>query len=248
MVSWCLTSPRSGPVQARLSALRTLAPTSSGWSDHARASISIRRPRRAPRGRLAQYLYHQKMNRNKHSVVLDLGTPAGQETARHLASKADILVENFRAGVAERLGLAASTLCAAFPELIYVSLSGFGSGGPWGEWRSFGPNIEAASSVMARTGYANGDPMRLGHALPDGVGGIVGALAALRGLRERDERGVGGWFDLSQLESYVAASGEDILAASMTGSSFPALAIERVPTRFKGYFNVRVMISGSPSA
>jgi crotonobetainyl-CoA:carnitine CoA-transferase CaiB-like acyl-CoA transferase len=208
------------------------------WVERPRSRTDVD-PRIAKPRALAQYLYHQKMNRHKHSVVLDLGTSAGRETARRLASKADILVENFRPGVAERLGLAPSKLCAAFPDLVYVSLSGFGSGGPWGEWRSFGPNIEAASSIMARTGYPDGDPMRLGHALPDGVGGLVGALAALRGLRERDDRGRGGWFDLSQLEAYVATSGEDILAASMTGVTFPRIGNRARSGAIQGVFRCK---------
>jgi len=187
-------------------------------------------------GAIAQYLYHQKLNRHKRSVVLDLGTAAGLEAARRLAGSADIVIENFRSGVANRLGLGPSQLCTANPKLIYISLSGFGSGGPWGEWRSFGPNIEAASSIMDRTGYNDGEPMRLGHALPDGIGGVVGALAALRGLRERDDRGHGGWFDLSQLESYAALSGEDVLAASMGNKPFPRIANRSRTGAIQGVF------------
>jgi crotonobetainyl-CoA:carnitine CoA-transferase CaiB-like acyl-CoA transferase len=108
-------------------------------------------------------------------------------------------------------GLGPAELCATHPALVYVSLSGFGTTGPWSDRRSYGPTIEAASSIEARTGYAGDEPLRLGHTLPDGVGGLAGALAALRGLRERDERGPGGWFDVSQLEAYVAMSGEDLL-------------------------------------
>jgi len=187
-------------------------------------------------GVIAQYLYHQKLNRHKQSVVLDLGTAAGLGAARRLAGSTDIVVENFRAGVANRLGLGPSHLCAANPKLTYISLSGFGSGGPWGDWRSFGPNIEAASSIMDRTGYVDGEPMRLGHALPDGIGGVVGALAALRGLREREERGHGGWFDLSQLESYAAMSGEDVLASSMGHKSFPRIANRSRSGAIQGVF------------
>jgi crotonobetainyl-CoA:carnitine CoA-transferase CaiB-like acyl-CoA transferase len=169
------------------------------------------------------HLYHAKMNRHKRSIVLDLETPQGKAAARELAARADIVVENFRPGVAARLGLGPAELCGAFPDLVYVSLSGFGSAGPWGNWRSFGPNIEAASSILARTGYAGEGPMRLGHALPDGVGGLAGALAALRGLRERDELGHGGWFDVSQLEVYTAICGEEILTAARDGAEFPRI-------------------------
>jgi crotonobetainyl-CoA:carnitine CoA-transferase CaiB-like acyl-CoA transferase len=168
------------------------------------------------------FLYHQKMNRHKRSVVLDLGSAEGREAALALAGQADVIVENFRPGVAAKLGLGPVELCGGDPGLVYVSLSGYGSDGPWGDWRSFGPNLEAASSMLARTGYPGGEPMRLGHALPDGVGGLAGALAALRGLRRRDETGRGGWFDVSQLEVYAAISGEDIAAAS-TGQAFPRI-------------------------
>ncbi len=163
---------------------------------------------------LVMHLFHLKMNRNKQSVVLDLTDPRDQVAARRLAGVADVLVENSRPGVMDRFGLGPSDLCRSHPSLVYVSLSGFGSSGPWSERRSYGPTIEAASSIEARTGYAGGEPLRLGHTLPDGAAGLAGALAALRGLRERAETGTGGWFDISQLEVYTAMSGEDLLAAS----------------------------------
>ena len=164
---------------------------------------------------LAAHLYHQKMNRHKRSVMLDLDDAEGRTAVRRLAAESEVVIENFRPGVAAKLGLGPQALCGADPRLIYVSLSGYGAGGPWGDWRSYGPNIEAASSILARTGYRGGGPMRMGHALPDGVGGLAGALAALRGLRQRDETGRGGWFDISQLETYVALSGEEVLAAAI---------------------------------
>lgn len=163
-------------------------------------------------------VFHLKMNRNKESVVLDLTTEHGRELARRLAAESDVLVENFRPGVMAQLGLGPSQLCGDNPRLVYVSLSGFGSVGPWSTLRSYGPTIEAASSIEGRTGYPGGEPMRLGHTLPDGTGGLAGALAALRGLRERSGDGRGGWFDISQLEVYAAISGEDILSASLTGA------------------------------
>jgi crotonobetainyl-CoA:carnitine CoA-transferase CaiB-like acyl-CoA transferase len=186
------------------------------WVERPRSRLDFDTQLSDPRA-IAQHLYHQKMNRHKRSVVLDLDTAEGRETARRLASSADVLIENFRPGVADRLGLGPAELCATFPRLVYVSLSGFGSAGPWSNWRSYGPNIEAASSILARTGYPGGEPMRLGHALPDGVGGIAGAVTALRGLRARDQHGRGGWYDVSQLEVYAALAGEDILSASLTG-------------------------------
>jgi crotonobetainyl-CoA:carnitine CoA-transferase CaiB-like acyl-CoA transferase len=114
--------------------------------------------------------------------------------------------------------------------LVYVSLSGWGADGPWAQWRSYGPSIEAASSIEGRTGYpAKGgasEPMRLGHAFPDATGGLAGALAALRGLRTLLTSGQGGWYDISQLEVYAAMSGEGVLEATRHGRG-----IERVGNR-----------------
>jgi crotonobetainyl-CoA:carnitine CoA-transferase CaiB-like acyl-CoA transferase len=172
---------------------------------------------------LVQHLFHLKMNRNKQSVVLDLDDPADHDVARRLAAEADVLIENFRPGVMDKLGLGPLDLCRAFPGLVYVSLSGFGWSGPWSGCRSYGPSIEAASSIEGRTGYVAGEPLRLGHTLPDGTAGLAGALAALRGLRERAESGRGGWFDLSQLEAYTVMSGEDLLLASMSGQLLPRI-------------------------
>jgi CoA:oxalate CoA-transferase len=184
-------------------------------------------------------LFQWKMNRHKQSVVLDLESAAGRTAARQLALSADVLVENYRPGVAGKLGLAAAELCTANPALVYVSLSGFGAGGPWKDRRSYGPNIEAASSILARTGYRDGGPTRLGHALPDGIGGLAGALAALHGLRERDARGFGGWYDISQLETYAALSGEEILVASQSGAPSPPLGNRSRHGAIQGVFPCR---------
>jgi len=190
--------------------------------------VRVERPRsrvdyadNSDEGVLVGYLFDYKMNRNKESVVLDLRTGAGKEVLRSLAARADVVVENYRAGVMDRLGLGYESLSADHPELVYVSLSGFGDTGPWSPWRSYGPTIEAASSIESRTGYVGGEPLRLGHTLPDGVGGLVGTLAALDGLRRRHATGKGGRYDLSQLEAYCAMSGEELLASSVSAQDIP---------------------------
>jgi len=174
-----------------------------------------------PAADVVEALFDVRMNAAKRRQTVDLRAAAGMEEALELARRADVLVENFRPGVMARLGLGPEALLAVNPRLVYVSLSGFGSAGPWAAWGSYGPMIEAASSIEHRTGYADGPPLRLGHTLPDGIGGLVGALAAVRGLRERTSTGRGGWYDISQLEAYVAASGEEVLAADLHGSVRP---------------------------
>lgn len=166
---------------------------------------------------LMQHLYATKMYRGKRSIHLDLTKPEDRAVAHALAREADVVLENYRPGVADKLGVGPKELAAINPGLVYVSLSGWGASGPWADWRSYGPSIEAASSIEGRTGYAGGDPLRLGHAFPDANGGLAGALAALRGLRRRCQGAPGGWFDVSQLEVYAALAGEGILEATRHG-------------------------------
>jgi crotonobetainyl-CoA:carnitine CoA-transferase CaiB-like acyl-CoA transferase len=162
-------------------------------------------------------LFNWKMNRGKRSIVVDLKSAAGREVVHRLAERADVIIENFRPGVMASFGLDAGAIAPVNPGIVFVSLSGMGATGPRAWWGSYGPTIEAASGIEHRTGYAGGPPLRLGHTLPDGVGGLGGALAVLAGLRRRAETGRGSRYDVSQLETYAAMSGEDVLAVSATG-------------------------------
>jgi crotonobetainyl-CoA:carnitine CoA-transferase CaiB-like acyl-CoA transferase len=164
-----------------------------------------------------EHLYATKMYRGKQSILLDLEKTEDRAVVHALAREAHIIVENFRPGVADKLGFGPSALASINPALVYVSLSGWGADGPWASWRSYGPSIEAASSIEGRTGYPGGEPLRLGHAFPDATGGLAGALAALRGLRNLLMSGQGGWYDIAQLEVYAAMSGEGILEATRHG-------------------------------
>ena len=164
-----------------------------------------------------QHLYATKVYRGKQSIMLDLETAEDRAVAHALAREAHIVVENFRPGVADKLGIGPAELARINPALVYVSLSGWGADGPWAQWRSYGPSIEAASSIEGRTGYPGGEPLRLGHAFPDATGGLAGALASLRGLRNLLSSGQGGWYDISQLEVYAAMSGEGIVEATRHG-------------------------------
>jgi len=156
-----------------------------------------------------------KMNRGKLSLAVDLKTEDGRRVVQDLATKAQVLVENFSPGVMDRLGLGYETLSHDRGDFIYLSLSGFGQTGPQASWVSYGPLLEAASSIQSRTHYENGPPTLLGHSLPDPVGGIAGVFAVLNSLRQSDADGLSRHIDLSQLESYTAVCGEEILAASV---------------------------------
>jgi crotonobetainyl-CoA:carnitine CoA-transferase CaiB-like acyl-CoA transferase len=156
-----------------------------------------------------------KMNRGKLSLAVDLKLPEGRRVVTDLAKHAHVFVENFRPGVMEELGLGYETLRRGGCDLIYLSLSGFGQTGPQASWVSFGPLLEAASSIQSRTRYPGGPPTSLGHSLPDAVGGVAGVFAVLNGLRQRQTDGLSRHIDLSQLETYTAICGEEVLAASV---------------------------------
>ncbi len=161
--------------------------------------------------------FNWKMNRGKQSLIVDLKQPDGRDVVRRLVQQADVIVENFRPGVMAALGLGVEEVAAINAGIVYVSLSGMGATGPRAWWGSYGPTIEAASSIEHRTRYPEGPPLRLGHTLPDAVGGLAGALAALAGLRRRAETGRGSYYDVSQLEAYGTLSGEEVLQVSATG-------------------------------
>jgi crotonobetainyl-CoA:carnitine CoA-transferase CaiB-like acyl-CoA transferase len=128
-----------------------------------------------------------------------------------------VVLDNFSPRVMDSLGLGYTDLSALNPGVICISLSGFGYTGPHRDWVSYGPILEAHSGLAAATGYSDGGPMKLGAALPDGIGGLTGTFAILAALWEREETGVGVFIDVSQLEAYAAIAGEQVLATSLSG-------------------------------
>jgi crotonobetainyl-CoA:carnitine CoA-transferase CaiB-like acyl-CoA transferase len=130
-------------------------------------------------------------NRGKRSVALDLRTPEGIDVARKLVARSDVLVESFRPGVMDRLGIGAGTLLAADPRLIYASLSGFGHVGPERGRRGVDLVIQAESGIMAVTGQPDGPPTKVGFTVVDVAAGHVLAQAILAALIRRGRTGTG---------------------------------------------------------
>ena len=133
----------------------------------------------------------QTVNRGKRSMVADLKNPADLALVRKLALEADVLVENFRPGVMDKLGLGAEALQGANPRLIYASVSGFGQSGPQAARPAYDIIVQAMSGLMALTGEPEGTPMMVGEALGDVAGGLFAAWGIMTALyaRERDGRG-----------------------------------------------------------
>jgi crotonobetainyl-CoA:carnitine CoA-transferase CaiB-like acyl-CoA transferase len=148
--------------------------------------------------------YYLAVNRNKRSAALDLKTDAGRRAARALATRADVLVENFKAGAAERLGLGYKEVGRDNPGLVWCSISGFGRG-PGADLPGYDFLVQAMSGLMSITGPAGGEPTKVGVALVDVLTGLYAFGGVLAALRERDRTGRGQRVEVSLLGSALAS-------------------------------------------
>jgi CoA:oxalate CoA-transferase len=146
----------------------------------------------------------QLVNRNKLGVVLNLKESASQDLARRLATVADVVVENFRPGVAVRLGIGYTALAAANPRLVYASVSGFGQTGARRDLPAFDLVAQAMSGLMAMTGEPTGPPTRVGESIGDLAAGLFCSWAILAALYERERTGLGQQLDVAMVDSLVA--------------------------------------------
>jgi crotonobetainyl-CoA:carnitine CoA-transferase CaiB-like acyl-CoA transferase len=148
--------------------------------------------------------YYLAVNRNKRSVVLDLKDEHGRRAARALAGRADVLVENFKAGSMERLGLGYEDLARDNPGLVWCSISGFGRGAG-AALPGYDFLVQAMSGLMSITGPADGEPTKVGVALVDVLTGLYAIAGILAALRERDRTGRGQQVEVSLLGSALAS-------------------------------------------
>jgi crotonobetainyl-CoA:carnitine CoA-transferase CaiB-like acyl-CoA transferase len=144
------------------------------------------------------------VNANKRSLTLDLRRPEAVEIVKRLAATADVVWENFRPGVMERLGLGHETLAALNPRLIYCAVSGFGHSGPERTTAAFDGKLQAMSGIMSITGEPAGGPMRAGFAICDTIGGLTAALAVASALYQRTHTGRGQFVDVAMLDAALA--------------------------------------------
>jgi len=145
--------------------------------------------------------YFLSVNRNKKSVVIDLKTESGLRQARELVSRSDVLVENFRPGVAERLGLGYQALSATNPRLIYASISGFGQDGPLAKRPAYDMIIQAMSGIMEVTGAQDGPPTVAGEPIADLAAGLYAAWAISTALYHRERTGLGQCIDVAMFDA-----------------------------------------------
>ncbi len=140
------------------------------------------------------------INRGKQSITLDLKSAAARPVIERLAAAADVVVENFRPGVAARLGVDHATLSAINPRLVYASVSGFGQDGPFRERPAYDIVIQAASGLMQATGFEDTPPTLVGEAISDIAAGLFAAWGISTALFERERTGTGRYLDVAMFD------------------------------------------------
>jgi formyl-CoA transferase len=149
--------------------------------------------------------YYLCINRNKKSLTLDLKSKRAVELLRELVKSADVIIENFRPGTMERLGLGEKELRALNPRLIFASLTGFGADGPMSDWPGYDLIVQAWGGLMSITGTPDGEPVKVGVAIIDLVAGLMLGNAITAALFAREKSGVGQRIDTSLLEAEIAS-------------------------------------------
>jgi crotonobetainyl-CoA:carnitine CoA-transferase CaiB-like acyl-CoA transferase len=162
--------------------------------------------------------YFDAVNRNKTSVALDLRSPDGAREARRLAACADVLVENFRPGVMDSLGLGYAELSASNAGLVYCSITGFGTRAG-AELAGYDLLVQAVGGLMSITGEADGAPQKVGVALVDVICGLFAAIGVLAALRHREQSGSGQRVEIDLLSSLLAALVNQASAFTIAGET-----------------------------
>ena len=163
--------------------------------------------------------YFFSINRGKRSIAIDLKLDAGRELFLRLVPEFDVIVENFRPGTLDRLGLGYERLAEAHPGLVYLAISGYGQTGPMRDRPALDVVVQGAGGVMSITGEPGGGPVRPGLSLGDIAGGLFGAVGVLSALHERERSGLGQFVDVSMLDCQLAILENAFLRYHLTGQT-----------------------------
>jgi len=173
------------------------------------------------------------INANKRNLALDLTKPKSLEIARRLAAKADVVMENFRPGVMDKLGLGYEALSAFNPRLIYCAVSGFGQNGPERTTAAYDGKIQAMSGIMSVTGHPESGPTRAGFAICDAIAGMTAAFAVSSALYQRTHTGKGQLVDVAMLDAaltFLSAYVTDYTIGGHVQGQLGNRAQSRLPT------------------
>ena len=175
--------------------------------------------------------YFMCFNRGKESIVLDIKSPRDRELLERLLDEADVVVENFRPGVMDRLGYGADRLAKTHPHIVYASISGFGHTGPFSDLPGYDMVVQAMGGVMSLTGWPDAPPARVGTSFGDLGAALFAAVGIVSALYKRTRNAQGGRVDIGMLDCQAALM-ETALARfdvegkvpTRTGDSHPSLA------------------------
>ncbi|MGH7837487.1 MAG: CaiB/BaiF CoA transferase family protein, partial [Candidatus Binataceae bacterium] len=159
--------------------------------------------------------YFNQYNQGKKSILMNLARPEAVELAGEMVRHCDIVTDNFAAGVMDKLGLGYDKLRKFRPDLIMISMSGYGQTGPFKGFVGYGPPASAAAGLFFGTGYRDLDPAEIGISYPDPNAGVFGAFAILAALNQRAMTGEGQYIDQSQLEAVLALMPEGLMQYEM---------------------------------
>ena len=151
-----------------------------------------------------QSAYFASINRGKQSIALDLKNPDDRAVFEALIARADVLVENYRPGVMEKLGLGWEVLHARHPRLIYAAASGFGQTGPDAKKAAYDMVVQAMGGIMSVTGWPGGKPTRVGTSIGDITAGLFTVIGILSALHDREKTGQGQFVDVAMLDGQIA--------------------------------------------
>jgi CoA:oxalate CoA-transferase len=161
--------------------------------------------------------YFSSLNRGKESIALDLRAPADRDILDRLLGRADVLVENFRPGALDRLGLGWDDLHPRFPRLIFASVSGFGATGPYAERPAYDLVVQAMGGLMSLTGHAGGPPIRVGTSIGDIAAGLFAAVGIVSAVVHRAGGGEAMRVDVGMLDCQVAILENALARFAATG-------------------------------
>jgi formyl-CoA transferase/CoA:oxalate CoA-transferase len=175
------------------------------------------------------------LNRGKYGISIDLKKPAGIDLCLRLVDRMDVLVESFRPGAMQRLGLGYDALAQRNPRLVYCSISGYGQAGPSRDEAAMDLIVECSSGFMSITGTEEGEQVRSGYAVADINAGLFSAIGILVALRARDLTGRGQYVDVSMLDGMISAMSSNYMSylgsnrvPGPLGSAFPTVVPYRV--------------------
>jgi len=211
-LGWAMAGPQATRIIADLGA-EVIKVESNARPDQARTAFGPHVGERA----INSSGYFNNFNRNKLSATINLSRPEGREVFKRLVAISDGVLENYSAGVMRKWGLHYEGLRAVKPDIVYVSMAGFGHSGPYTDYQTYGPTVQAVSGLTYQSGFPDLPPAGWGFSYMDHTGGYFGCMAMLQALLFRRRSGKGQHVDMAQVEAAITLTGPAILDYVVNG-------------------------------